>query len=134
VRIPSHCAGDEDNFIRPTPNSFPLLNHDPLDGELYQIRYNNSDRSTLDNITPELVLQFYRALRAWNALVRDPSNEYWVQLVPGRVVVFDNWRVLHGRAAYTGRRRLVGAYLNKDDYLSKLRLATMTKDGIRQSI
>src|SRR5690349_9975438 len=77
VRIPSHCAGDDDNFIQPTPSSFPLLNHDPLDGELYQIRYNNNDRSTIRHVNPGLVRPFYHALGAWNALVEDPRNEYW---------------------------------------------------------
>lgn len=35
--------------------------------------------------------------------------------------VFDNLRVLHGRSSYTGTRRLCGAYVNGDDYRSRLR-------------
>lgn len=34
--------------------------------------------------------------------------------------VFDNNRVLHGRSAFTGNRRLCGAYVNHDDYRSRL--------------
>lgn len=45
--------------------------------------------------------------------------EYWVQLVPGTAVVVDNHRVLHGRSAFTGKRRMCGAYIGMDDYLSK---------------
>ena len=41
---------------------------------------------------------------------------------PGEVLLFDNWRVLHGRAAYEGERRLCGTYLNWEDFESRLRL------------
>ena len=31
-------------------------------------------------------------------------------------------RVLHGRSTFTGERRLCGAYVNRDDWMSRLRL------------
>ena len=43
------------------------------------------------------------------------------ELTPLPRAVFDNLRVLHGRSAYTGSRRLCGAYVNGDDYRSRLR-------------
>jgi len=43
------------------------------------------------------------------------------RLLPGSVLLFDNWRVLHARDAYTGYRRLAGVYLNKEDVESRLR-------------
>ncbi|KAJ3293393.1 hypothetical protein HDU76_007046 [Blyttiomyces sp. JEL0837] len=46
-RIPTHSAGDPDTIITSSPRSFPILNHDPVSGELYQIRFNNDDRSVL---------------------------------------------------------------------------------------
>jgi trimethyllysine dioxygenase len=39
---------------------------------------------------------------------------------PGTAVIVDNWRVLHGRSSFTGKRRLCGAYLNWDDYRSRI--------------
>jgi hypothetical protein len=36
-------------------------------------------------------------------------------------LVFDNHRVLHGRSAFKGARRLCGAYVNGDDYRSRIR-------------
>ena len=36
-------------------------------------------------------------------------------------MLFDNWRVLHGRLSYTGHRHLCGAYVNREDYESRLR-------------
>ena len=35
-------------------------------------------------------------------------------------LVVDNHRVLHGRSAFTGKRRMCGAYIGRDEYRSKL--------------
>lgn len=35
-------------------------------------------------------------------------------------LVVDNHRVLHGRSAFNGRRRMCGAYIGIDEYRSKL--------------
>lgn len=64
-------------------------------------------------------------------MLSHPKNVYWFQLKPGKVlsmyqslsqiaclaatdqiyeIVFDNWRVLHGRSAFTGKRRMCGGY------------------------
>jgi trimethyllysine dioxygenase len=43
-------------------------------------------------------------------------------LAPGEAMLFDNWRVLHGRKAYAGKRTLCGAYLNHEDFESRLRM------------
>jgi trimethyllysine dioxygenase len=45
-------------------------------------------------------------------------------LRPGEALLFDNWRVLHGRAAFTGDRRMCGGYLNREDVESRLRQLT----------
>ncbi len=34
-------------------------------------------------------------------------------------LVFDNWRVLHGRSAFTGERRMCGAYISRDAFRSR---------------
>ncbi|KAK9761770.1 hypothetical protein K7432_013088 [Basidiobolus ranarum] len=128
TRIVTHSAGDEHVFINPTPRGYPILNHDPMTGELYQIRFNNDDRSTLDYLAGEDVERFYKALRNWNDILRQPQSEYQIQLEPGRVVVFNNWRVLHGRTAFVGHRRLIGCYLNWDDYNSKLKVLNNEKN------
>ena len=43
------------------------------------------------------------------------------KLRPGRLLLVDNWRVLHGRTAFIGRRELCGCYLPRDDWLNKAR-------------
>ncbi|KAJ3197640.1 hypothetical protein HK101_002068 [Irineochytrium annulatum] len=121
ILVPAHSAGDGNVTITPTPRSYPILNIDPSTGTLYQIRFNNDDRSTLSGLAPEDVELFYAALREWTRLVKDPKNECWSQMTPGTAVVMDNWRVLHGRSAFTGHRRLTGSYHNWDDYRSRVR-------------
>lgn len=44
----------------------------------------------------------------------------------GDVVIFDNWRILHGRLSYVSKpgmfRHLEGAYLDWDEVMSRLRI------------
>ena len=54
-------------------------------------------------------------------LANDPAMQWRHVLQPGEAMLFDNWRVLHGRAAYTGLRRMCGGYLNREDLESRLR-------------
>jgi len=88
------------------------------------VRWNNDDRSVLNHIAPELVDKYYDALRAWYETITSPDSEYWVQLQPGTAVVVDNHRVMHGRSAFDGKRRMCGAYIGADEYRSKLAALT----------
>ncbi len=36
--------------------------------------------------------------------------------------VVDNYRILHGRSAFTGARRMCGAYIGADEFQSRLRV------------
>ncbi|GAC93155.1 potential gamma-butyrobetaine hydroxylase [Pseudozyma hubeiensis SY62] len=120
VRIRTHSAGDENTMIRPLlDGGYPILQHDEATGELVLVRYNNDDRSVL-RVDAEDVEPFYDALRKWHEILTNPEGEYWVQLKPGTAMIFDNHRVLHGRSAFVGNRRLCGAYVNHDDYRSRL--------------
>lgn len=49
-----------------------------------------------------------------------PSFPTLRSLLMPSLAVFDNHRVLHGRSAFTGTRRLCGAYVSGDDYRSRL--------------
>ena len=85
------------------------------------VRYNNDDRAPLQGLPVSELDAFYRAHRTFNELIRDPRFEYRLQLTAGTVLLLDNHRLLHGRTAFRGHRRLVGCYLNGDDYRSRLR-------------
>lgn len=123
IPIPCHAAGDGDTFYRPDPNSgYPVLSLDPSTGDMQHVRWNNNDRSAMNSVHPDVMEEWYRAIRDWNKCLTEPLSEYWVKLQPRTVVVIDNQRVLHGRAEFTGRRQLCGAYIGKDDFMSKLRV------------
>lgn len=98
----------------------PIIGLD-AEGRYRQIAYNNLDRAPF-LLPADQMRGFYRALSRFHALANDPELELAFRLEPGTVLLFDNWRTLHGRRAYTGHRRLCGAYLNKEDFDSRLRM------------
>lgn len=125
-----HASGNDGIIITPSSPQ-PVLKLQPQlqDGKsdrLQQIRWNNDDRAAMDMRNPKDVDEWYEAAQAWHNIVTDKKNEYWEQLVPGRalseygnirlsddtniVSVFNNWRVMHGRSSFTGKRRMCGGY------------------------
>jgi len=116
VRVPCQYLGDGVHLRA----EHPVIELDDQ-GELRQVAYNNYDRAPF-RLPPARMREFYRSLALWNRLVNDARFEIAIKLHPGTVLLFDNWRTLHGRRAYTGFRRLCGAYLNKEDFDSRLRV------------
>lgn len=100
----------------------PVLNVYPWNNELYLIRYNNYDRAVINTVPYDVVHRWYAAHRTLTTELRRPENELWVKLKPGKALFIDNWRVLHGREAFTGYRQLCGCYLTRDDVLNTARL------------
>jgi trimethyllysine dioxygenase len=115
VAIPGHYIGDGSHLIA----ARTVLRHDH-NGALIQVSYNNSDRAPFLLPADEMAT-LYRALRAFDRLANSESMQWTEVLRPGDALLFDNWRVLHGRHAYTGKRTMCGAYLNHEDFESRLR-------------
>ena len=114
---------------------FPVFNHHPVNGELVMVRWNNNDRATMDRWDDaDDVEEFYDAIRAWSEILRRREGEYWEQLVSGRALIFDNWRVLHGRAAFDGKRRLCGAYISRDDFMSRFVMTNSKKEDVLRAL
>jgi trimethyllysine dioxygenase len=116
VRVPAHYVGDGVHLRA----EHPVIGLDQR-GELTQIAYNNYDRAPF-RLPPARMAEFYRALALFNRLINDPTYEISMRLVPGTVLLFDNWRTLHGRHAFQGHRHMCGAYLNMEDFQSRLRV------------
>src|ERR1700738_2964004 len=116
VKVPAQYLGDGVHLR----GEHPVIGLDH-NGDVVQIAYNNYDRAPFRLPTPRM-RAFYRALKLFNQLINDPANEISMRLAPGTQLLFDNWRTLHGRRAYQGVRWLCGAYLNKEDFDSKLRV------------
>jgi trimethyllysine dioxygenase len=101
---------------------YPLQETQPGPKHLTQIRWNNDDRSPLTRFeSPKAMKAWYEAARVWSGILKMPEFEIVMQLEPGNPVIFDNWRVLHGRRAFTGERRVCGGYIGMDDYRAKLK-------------
>ncbi|XP_033122590.1 trimethyllysine dioxygenase, mitochondrial-like [Anneissia japonica] len=119
VRIPlqAEYIGDGHKVI----GTINLLQENPITKQLDAIRYNPFDRAVLSHTSFEDTKLFYKALKALSLELNSSANEIWIKLTPGRVLLFDNWRVLHGRAAFEGKRVMTGCYLAKDQLNSRLR-------------
>ncbi|KAK6461554.1 Trimethyllysine dioxygenase [Scheffersomyces coipomensis] len=133
IKIPAHSAGEEKVCIQPDiPQPIFKLNDE---GELIQVRWNQSDRSTMDNwVDPNDVPKFYTAIKHWVSIINDPTNELFYQLKPGQCLIFDNWRCFHSRTEFTGKRRMCGAYINRDDFVSTLKLLNLGRKAVLDSI
>ena len=97
-----------------------VIRIDPDSRNLEWIRYNPYDRSPVP-VAENLQGPIYKALANLGILMEDASAVLKFKLRPGRLLLVDNWRVLHGRTAFTGRREMCGCYLPRDDWLNKAR-------------
>lgn len=96
------------------------------DGQYHEIRYNPGLGAPLD-VPADRVKAVYRALHALSARLKDPANVFGFKLRAGDMMVFNNRRVLHGRAAFdpnTGPRKLQGCYVDLDEWHSRIRVLT----------
>ncbi|KXN70525.1 Trimethyllysine dioxygenase, partial [Conidiobolus coronatus NRRL 28638] len=113
---------EDDQTIAPVAPS-PILNLHPDSGELYQIQYNPQHQNIKYHPNnSKLINLFYEAQLEWYKLLSDRENTLTIPLTPGMGVIFDNWRVLHGRLGFTGKRTMCGAYIGRDDFMSKVRV------------
>lgn len=99
------------------------------DGSVSEICYNGHIAGVFD-LPAERMEAYYRAYRAFMAKTRDPAYAVTLRLATGEMAVFDNRRVLHGRAAFdpaTGRRHLRGCYVDRGEFDSRLRV--LARDG-----
>lgn len=90
-------------------------------GELVQLTFNNYDRAPF-LLDPETEKRFYRAYSVLHDHVMDQDNWVKIPLRPGMVLIFDNWRNLHGRMGYVGKRVFYGCYISRAEFESRLRV------------
>ncbi|KAI3323263.1 Trimethyllysine dioxygenase [Xylariaceae sp. AK1471] len=133
VALPWHASGNEGIAISPD-KLYAVLECDPRSNAMHRIRWNNDDRGVVPLGSKFSPSQWYEAARKWNEILRRMELEYWFQLEPGNVLIFDNWRVLHGRSAFTGVRRICGGYINRDDFISRWRNTNYPRDGILKQV
>ncbi|KAK1999711.1 trimethyllysine dioxygenase [Colletotrichum falcatum] len=133
VRLPWHASGNKGITISPDKR-YPVLELDEETGELQRVRWNNDDRGVVPFTKHVSPTEWYAAARKWNAILQRRDVEYWVQLEPGQVLIFDNWRVMHGRSEFEGRRRIAGAYINRDDFISRWRNTNFPREHVLNQV
>ena len=106
------------------PNTY-LEAHRPLfrvdsNGKVIQVSFNNHDRAPF-RLKNEQMSLFYKAYKIFHNLANDKTRQFEFMLEPGKVLTFDNWRLLHARSSLSGYRQLCGGYHNREDFESRLR-------------
>ncbi|KAI0108642.1 Trimethyllysine dioxygenase [Nemania sp. FL0031] len=131
--IPCHASGNEGIAIAPY-KLHPVLEYDSERNVMHRVRWNNDDRGILPVAGKFSTQQWYEAASKWYKILKRKEIEYWIQLKPGMLLIFHNWRVMHGRSAFTGLRRMCGAYINHDDFISKWRNTNYPKSQVLRQV
>ena len=104
-------------------------------GKVIRFAHNNHTRSSLLDVPEDKVTDIYRAFNKVVEIMYDPANLVTNKMDSGDMVVFDNWRVLHGRSAFqvtsVGSRHLEGCYIDWDEATSRMR-AIEEKHGLKK--
>jgi len=77
-------------------------------GQVRRLRFNNFDRASIPPKDAEL---FYNSYTKLGKIIQDPALCYKTKLKQGTILLADNFRVMHGRTGFDGRRTVSGAYL-----------------------
>ena len=94
----------------------PIFRHNSKN-ELTQVSFNNYDRAEF-RMENELMLKFYEAIKQFDNLANNIEYQWRHILKPGELLIFNNWRVLHGRGSFQGKRKMAGCYINMEDFES----------------
>ena len=88
---------------------------------LIQVSFNNYDRAAF-RIDEKKTLKFYEAIREFDLIANNKNYQWRHVLKPGELLIFNNWRILHGRGSFKGERKMSGCYINKEDFDSACRI------------
>jgi alpha-ketoglutarate-dependent taurine dioxygenase len=115
-RVTYRYADDKSQF----ESSRPVIEIDQMTGLILSIAVNNRSLAPLDPLCPEL----YKALADFQRLLNDERFGFSVQMEKGDFILWDNFRIVHGRSGYeidadsSNERHLQGCYLTRDSVLS----------------
>ncbi|ODM97506.1 Gamma-butyrobetaine dioxygenase, partial [Orchesella cincta] len=103
----------------------PTFVLNPENGSMVRVVYSNQVLSSYMPLQKELVKSVYTALKTFTDLCYEPENLIEFKLQEGEVLIFDNWRFLHGREGFDtskGHRHLEGCYIDWDEIYSRIRV------------
>ncbi len=85
----------------------------------------NAHLADVTDLETGLIYDFYAAYQRFMMYIRDPKYRFHHALKPGQMVMFDNQRVLHGRAEFdpsSGERHYRGFYIDYNEVDSMIRV------------
>ena len=83
--------------------------------------FNNYDRAPF-RMNDKKTIKFYEAIKKFDLLLNNQEFQWRHILKPGELLIFNNWRILHGRGSFSGERKMSGCYINKEDFDSSCRI------------
>ena len=110
INVKGNYVGDG-VFLEAERPIFKLNNYN----EIVQVSFNNYDRAPF-RFTKELTLKFYEAIKKFDLIANNKDYQWRHILRPGELLIFNNWRILHGRSSFKGIRKISGCYINKEDF------------------
>ena len=116
INVPGNYTGD--GVILEAKR--PIIKLDD-NNHIDQISFNNYDRAPF-RLDPELTKIFYEAISLFDNLANSKQYQWRHILKPGELLIFNNWRVLHGRGSFNGKRKMKGCYINKEDFDSSCKI------------
>lgn len=100
-----------------------VIKLNPLTQKVEQVRFNMNDMACIDTVPPEELQTFYTDMHRLAEICLSSEMEWMFKLKPGTVWIFDNFRVMHARNAFTGKRTMAGCYVARSEFLSACRVA-----------
>ena len=110
VEVPGNYVGDG-VFLESKRPIFKLNSNK----EIVQVSFNNYDRAAF-RLENDLMIKFYEAIKKFDLMANHEDFQWKYVLKPGELLIFNNWRILHGRKAFKGSRKMSGCYINKEDF------------------
>ena len=89
--------------------------------EIVQVSFNNYDRATF-RLKNDLMVKFYEAIKKFDTMANSNDFQWKHILKPGELLIFNNWRILHGRGSFNGKRKMAGCYINMEDFRSACKI------------
>ena len=97
----------------------PIIQLDDA-GAVRRIQYNEVFRTPLE-LPFDVFPRWYAAYTKWVTMIHDPKYEVEVDMRAGKMLVFHNWRTLHGRAGgrASADRTLIGGTVTREAFFSR---------------
>ena len=92
--------------------------------EMLRVRHSKHVGLSLSDADQETSLAFYKAYNLFRKKLDDPAKQARFILCPGTALLFDNYRICHGRDSIfpSTTRSMIGAYVSNEVYQSRYRL------------